>query len=162
MLGTTHVKITHSPTLSHKDMAVGTKNRKFELIRTKDRFPSCFFDQAGLFLLVWFLCSNSTMKAWFMQSPLNCWCVCYLNSEAFIWAAIWGAVNSDELIICSRGNFLSCGSPHESQFHHRAWLFLRLHLKKLSKFLTFSVLTVHVLKYWWTVVSLRLFELFLT
>jgi hypothetical protein len=32
-------------------------------------------------------------------------CVCYLNSEAFIWAAIWGAVYSNELILCSRSGY---------------------------------------------------------
>ena len=79
------------------------------------------------------------MKAWFTQSPLNIWCwdVSYLNSEAFIWAAIWGAVNSHELILCSRVNswvFLSCGGPHESHFHHSAWWFLQMHLKKLEMF----------------------------
>ena len=31
-------------------------------------------------------------------------CVCYLNSEAFIWAAISEAGNSNEHIACSRGN----------------------------------------------------------
>ena len=31
-------------------------------------------------------------------------CVCYLNTEAFIWAAISEAGNSNELILCSRGN----------------------------------------------------------
>ena len=31
-------------------------------------------------------------------------CVCYLNSEVFIWAAISEAVNSNEFILCSRGN----------------------------------------------------------
>ena len=70
-------------------------------------------------------------------------CVCYLNSEAFIWTAIWGAVNSNERILCSRGN--SGSSFNECQFHHIAWWFLRL--KKLWKFLKFSALTlVHVLK----------------
>ena len=33
------------------------------------------------------------------------------------------------------------GSPHASQFHNCDWWFLRLHLKKLSKFLKFSILT---------------------
>ena len=50
------------------------------------------------------------MKAWFTQSHLNrcCWeCVCYLNSEAFIWAAISEAGNSNKMILCSRGNSAS-------------------------------------------------------
>jgi hypothetical protein len=69
--------------------------------------------------------------------------------DAFVWAAIRGAVNSYECILCSRELcfFLSCGGPHESQFHHSALWFLRLHLNKLSKVLTFSVLTdLHVYK----------------
>ena len=64
-------------------------------------------------------------------------CVCYLNSEAFIWAAISEAGNSNGLILCSRGNSGSSfpvAGPHENQFHRRAWWFLRLHLKKPSKF----------------------------
>ena len=42
--------------------------------------------------------------------------------EAFIWAAISEAGNSNELVLWSRGNwvFLSCGRPHEIQFHHSA------------------------------------------
>ena len=57
--------------------------------------------------------------------------------------------------------FHSCGGPHESQFYHSAWWFLRLHWKEHSKFLKCSILTdLHVLKYWWTV-SPCLFELFL-
>ena len=68
-------------------------------------------------------------------------CVCYLNSEAFLWAAISEAGKSNELILCSRGNwvFHSCGGPHESQFHHSVWWFLWLHLKKLSKFLKIQI-----------------------
>ena len=31
-------------------------------------------------------------------------CVCYLNSEAFIWATISEAGNSNELMLCSRSN----------------------------------------------------------
>ena len=31
-------------------------------------------------------------------------CVCYLNSEAFIWGAISEAGNTNELLLCSRGN----------------------------------------------------------
>ena len=49
-------------------------------------------------------------------------CVYYLNSEAFIWAAISEAGNSNELILCSRGN---SGSSIPvvvlmRQFHHSA------------------------------------------
>ena len=46
-------------------------------------------------------------------------------------AAISEAGNSNELILCSRGwVVLSCGSPHERQFHHSAEWFLWLRLKK--------------------------------
>ena len=31
-------------------------------------------------------------------------CVCYLNSEALIWAAFSEAGNTNELVLCSRGN----------------------------------------------------------
>ena len=50
-------------------------------------------------------------------------CVCYLNSvKHFFGHTISEAGNYSELILCSRCNcvFLSCGGPHESQFHHSA------------------------------------------
>ena len=53
--------------------------------------------------------------------------------EAFIWAAISEAGYSDELVLIF-WVFLSCCGPHESQFHHRAWWFLRLHFNKMYVF----------------------------
>ena len=44
-------------------------------------------------------------------------CVCYLTSEAFIWAAISDAGNSNEHILCSRGN---SGSSFPVAVHKRA------------------------------------------
>ena len=49
------------------------------------------FDHEGLIL-------THSSGQWMMR------CVCYLNSEAFIWAAISEAGNSNELVLCSRGN----------------------------------------------------------
>ena len=72
-------------------------------------------------------------------------CVCCLNSEVFIWAAVSEAGNCDELILCSRGN---SGSSFPVAVLTRASFiialdgFLRLHLKKLEKFLKVSELTV--------------------
>ena len=62
-------------------------------------------------------------------------CVCYLNSEAFIWAAISEAGNSNELILCSRGN--SGSSFPVAVLMGDSFIialdgFLRLHLKTLS------------------------------
>jgi hypothetical protein len=42
-------------------------------------------------------------------------CVCYSNYEAFIRVAISGVVNSNERILCSRGNSVSSWSPVSSQ-----------------------------------------------
>jgi hypothetical protein len=69
-------------------------------------------------------------------------CVLLELCEAFIWAAIWGAVNSNELILCNRGN---SGSSFpvavlmRARFIKGAWWFLRLHLKNVSKFLIFQI-----------------------
>ena len=38
------------------------------------------------------------------SEPLLLRCVCYLNSEAFIWATISEAGNPNELVLCNRGN----------------------------------------------------------
>ena len=146
--------------VSHKDTVEETKNLKFALIRPKDRIPveclimfnaqtSLFFllvsFSSGLFAAIWPWRPNSPSLLWTVDAEM---CLSLELCEAFIWAAIWGAVNSNELILCSRGNYgSSCGGPHERQFHHSAWWFLQLHLKKLSKFFKFSLLTdLHVLK----------------
>jgi hypothetical protein len=70
--------------------------------------------------------------------------------ETFIWAAISEAGNSNELILCSRGN---SGSSLSVAVFMRAGFIIALDgfcdctLKILSKFLKFSRLTdLHVLK----------------
>ena len=98
---------TYSASL--KDTKVGTKNLQFGL-QTKGQISTGLMSIARVswpkqfFLLMSISIGFLAMKAGFMQSPLNSWCVCYLNSEAFIWAAISEAGNSNELILCSRGN----------------------------------------------------------
>ena len=81
--------------------------------------------------------------------------------EAFVWAAMSEAGNSmnlsstAEVTLGLRFLWRSSWEPVSS------W-FLRLHLKKRSKFLKCSRLTdLHVLKQRWTVIYLCLFELFL-
>ena len=54
----------------------------------------CFFTQASLFLLL-----VSFSSGFFAAICQICQFVCYLNSEAFMWAG-----NSNEFILCSRGN----------------------------------------------------------
>lgn len=58
-----------------------------------------------------FLCSNSTMKARFMQAPTNRWCVCLFELwEALTWALIWGAVNWHFLRLVTLMNLSSAGT----------------------------------------------------
>ena len=71
----------------------------------------------------------------------------YLLLEAFNWAAISEAGNSNELMLCSSGN---SGSSFPVVFLMRASFiialdgFLRLHLKKLVKDLEVFQIDVHV------------------
>jgi hypothetical protein len=67
-----------------------------------------------------------------MQSPLNSWCW-DVSVTWTLWSIYLGWGNS--------GSFVSCGGPHESQFHHSTWRFSWLNLEKRSKFLTFYGLT---------------------
>ena len=73
---------------------------------------SCFLAQASLFLLLVFFSSGffAVIQPWRPNSrTILLWtvdfemCLLLALCEAFIWAAIWG-VNSNELILCSRGN----------------------------------------------------------
>ena len=72
----------------------------------------CFLAQASLFLLLVSFSSGflAAIWPWRPDSHSLPWTVyvemCLLLElcEAFIWTAIWGAVNSNELILCSRGN----------------------------------------------------------
>lgn len=76
--------------------------------------PSASLLLIGLPLLC-FLYSNSTMKPWLMQSPANsrCWDVSATwtlgsidvgSNLSCLQLAIFKADNSDEVILCSRGN----------------------------------------------------------
>ena len=150
-------------TASHKDTAVGTENVKFGLhsighISTglmsiaRVSWPKQVF-----FLLVSFsICFFAVLRSWRPDSRSLLWTVdvemCLLLElcDAFIWTAISESGNSNELILCSRGN---TGSSFPVAVLMRASFiialdgFLRLHLKKLSKFLKCSGLTdLHVLK----------------
>ena len=72
-------------------------------------------------------------------------CVCYLNSVTHVLGLQF--LRLVTLMNCSRGNslvFVSCGGPHESQFHHSAWWFLWLHLQS-----SWNV------PYWMTFMSLK-------
>jgi hypothetical protein len=154
MVGTTqrskvHTEIIHSPTLHL------TKTRWLEPriahFQRSNIHCSCFLAQESLFFILVSFSSGffAAIRPWRPDSR-NLLCtvdveMCRLLElcEAFIWTPISEAGNSNELILCSRGNSGS-SFPHESQFHYRAWFFLRLHLK----------FDVHVLKKWWTVVFL--------
>ena len=73
---------------------------------------SCFLAQAGLFFLLVSFSSGffAAIRPWRPDSRSLLWTVdvemCLLLElcEAFIWAAISEAGNSNELILCSRGN----------------------------------------------------------
>ena len=130
---------------------------------------NCLAQASIFFLLVSFSSGFfAAIQPWRPDTRSLLWTVdveiCYLHSEAFTWAAISEAGNSNEPILCSGGN---SGSSIPVAVLMRASFIIALdgfcdsYLKKLLKFLTFSVLTdLHVLKEWWTVVSLCLFELF--
>ena len=119
---------------------------------------SCFLAQASLLLLLVSFNSGffSAIRPWRPDSRGLLWTVyvemCMLLElrEAFIWAAIEGAVNSNELILCSRG---TSRSSFPVVVLMRASFIIALDgfcdctCKKHWKFLTFSGLTdIHVLK----------------
>ena len=89
---------------SHEDMAVWTKNLKFGLVKPKrtdfhqsNVHCSGFLVQASLFFLMVSFSNGffAAIRPWrqFSSEQLMLRCVCYLNSEAFIWAAISEAGN---------------------------------------------------------------------
>ena len=71
--------------------------------------------------------SNSTMKAWFTQSPLNSWCwdvsVTWTLWSIYLGCNFWGC-NSNEFIICSKGN---SGSSYPVVVLMRASFIIALH-----------------------------------
>ena len=119
-VGTTHAEIIRSTTLHlTKTWPLEPKISNLDSSEQKTDFHRsnvhclCFLAQAIiLFLLVLF--SGGFFAEIWPWSPDSCsllWTVdvemCRLLElyEAFIWPEIWGAVNSNELILCSRGNF---------------------------------------------------------
>ena len=102
---------------SHKDTAVGTKNLEFGHIRTKDFHRSnvhcsCFLAQESFFLLLVYFSSGifAAVRPWRPVSRSLLWtvnvemCLFLELCETFIWAIISEAGNSNERILCSRGN----------------------------------------------------------
>ena len=101
---------------SHKDTAVETKNLKSSDQRTdfhrSNVHSSCFLAQASLLLLLVSFSSGffAAIQSWRPDSCSLLWTVdvemCLLLEicEAFIWAAISEAGNSNELVLYIRGN----------------------------------------------------------
>jgi hypothetical protein len=103
--------------VSHKDTAVGTKHLDSSGQRTDFHRSNvhwlCFLAQASLLLLLVSFSSGlfAAIQPWRPDSRSLLWTVdvkmCLLLElcEAFIWSAISEAGHSNELILCSRGNY---------------------------------------------------------
>ena len=111
-VGTTHVKNIHLPTLcltqtwrlEAKISNLDSSDQRTDF-HLSNGHCSHFLAQASLLLLLMSFSSVFFAAIWpWSPEQLMLRCVCYLNFEAFIWAAIWGAVNFIELILCSIGN----------------------------------------------------------
>ena len=119
---TTHAVIICSPTLCFTK--TGQLEPKISHLDSSDQrtdfhrsnvYCSCFLAQASLFFLLVSFSSGcfAAIQPWRPDSHSLLWTVdvdmCLLPElcEAFIWAAIGGAINSNELILCSRGNSAS-------------------------------------------------------
>ena len=120
-VGTTNVEIIRSPTLRlTKTRLLEPKISNWDSSDQTDFHRSnvhcsCFLAQASLFFLLVSFSSGffAANWPWRPDSRSLLWtidvemCLLLEFCDAFIWAAIWGAVNSHELILCIRGNSAS-------------------------------------------------------
>ena len=155
-----HTRGDHPFTYSayHKDTAVGTKNLKFVLIRPKDRFLMyiahvswprqvsssywCPFS-SGFSAAIWPWRPNSFVSS--EQCMLRC--VCHLNSAKHLLWLQFLRLGTLMNLSSAAERTLSCGGPHESQFHHSAWFIFATALWTNVQSSQFSTLTdLHVLK----------------
>ena len=117
-VGTIHAEIISSPTPCHggwnQKSQIWTRDQRTDFHWSNVHY-SCFLAQASLFLLFVSFSSDffvairprrpdSRSLNWTVDAEM---CLLLELCEAFIWAAISEAGNSNELILCSRGNFLS-------------------------------------------------------
>ena len=83
-------------TRGENPFTVGTKNIIFGLIR-----PDWHLSSSGFFAAIRPWTPDSHSLLWTVDVEM---CLLLELCEAFIWTAIWRAVNSNELLLCSRGN----------------------------------------------------------
>jgi hypothetical protein len=146
------VKILCSPTLHLTDTTVGTKKSHLDSsdqitdLHWSNVHCTYFLAQASLFLIGVLLLvvslqqfNHKGLLHAVSSEQLMLRCLVLELCEAFTWAAISEAGNSNELNLCSRGD---SGSSFlvlvRASFIIALDGFLRLHLKKLSKFLKYS------------------------
>ena len=162
---------------SHKDTALGTKN--IWTHQTKGQISTGLMSIARVSwpkqvssywcpLVVVSLqqFNHESLIHMVSSEQLMCRCICYWNSVKHLFRLQF--LRLVTLMNLSSAAELTLGLPFlwRSSWetgYHSAWWFLRRHLKKLSKFLKCSILAdLHVLQWWWTVISLCLFEPFLS
>ena len=93
---------------------------------------------SGFFAAIWLWRPDSRSHFWTVDVEM---CLLLELCEACIWIAIWGAVNSNELILCSRGNSGSSFPvevPMKCSFIIEFDCFCECTWRNLTKFLTFS------------------------